>query len=198
MTETRTRSIVLCGLSIALLAAGAFITIPFGPVPFTLQSLVLILLVLILTPKEALAAVGGYLVLGTVGLPIGAGFRGGLSWLLGPTGGFLIGFLVGTALIVLIRQLPMLRKQSQQPAPLWRVLGFDSVQALVLIVVYYSFGTLWFVVSTGTPVLAALAACVIPFVIPDLLKAAAALVCAQPVRAALGRAVPRPHVDTPV
>jgi biotin transport system substrate-specific component len=196
MAETRTRSLVLCGLAIALLAAGAFITVPFVPLPFTLQSLVLILLVLILRPKEALAAVGGYLLLGAIGLPLGAGFRGGISWLLGPTGGFLFGFLVGTALIAVVRELPLLKKISSEPKPLWRLVARDAAQALVIISIYYLFGTLWFSLSTGADLPAALAACVLPFVVPDLLKAAAALVCAQPVRAALGRAVPRVPANT--
>jgi biotin transport system substrate-specific component len=187
MTDTRTRSLVLCGLSIALLAVGAFITLPFGPVPFTLQSMMLVVIVLILKPKEALVAVGGYLLLGAFGLPMGAGFRGGLGWLLGPTGGFLIGFLVGTALVVALRELPFLRKRIQDTASLPLRLSFDASQALIIILVYYVCGTLWFVVSTGTSIPAALAACVLPFLLPDLLKAAAALICAQPVRVALGR-----------
>ncbi|MDR1422192.1 MAG: biotin transporter BioY [Coriobacteriales bacterium] len=193
MNESRTRSLVLCGLSIALLTAGAFIAVPFGPIVFSLQSLMLMFIVLILKPKEALAAVSGYLLLGAAGLPVGAGFRGGLSWLLGPTGGFLIGFLVGVALIAALRGLPFLRARSAHVWPLGQVMAFDGAQTLVIILVYYLFGTLWFVVSTGATVPAALMACVLPFIVPDLLKAAAALLAAQPVRAALGRSVVRPR-----
>ncbi len=89
---SRTRSVVLCGLSIALLAVGAAIVVPLGPIPFTAQTLMLFLIMLILTPKEAVIAVAGYLVLGAIGLPIFSAFRGGPGVLLGPTGGFLIGW----------------------------------------------------------------------------------------------------------
>jgi biotin transport system substrate-specific component len=209
MSETRTRSLVLCGLSIALLAVGAFITVPFGPVPFTLQSMMLALIVLILRPREALIAVGGYLLLGAIGLPIGAGFKGGLGWLLGPTGGFLLGFFMGTALAVALRVALSgrglrdagahgergARAQSALRAR-WQTFALDSAQILIIFLVSYACGTFWFAVSTNASIPAALIACVAPFVVPDLLKAAAALTCAYPVRAALGRSVRSPRPDS--
>jgi biotin transport system substrate-specific component len=181
--HSRTRSIVLCGLSIALLAVGAAIQLPIGPIPFTLQSLMLVLILLILTPAEALVAVGGYLVLGAVGLPLFAGFKGGFGVLLGPTGGFLTGFFVAAALAGLLRVLLGRRAQS-----LGISVVLDVVAIVVVILTYYAVGTWWFVLSTGATVYAALAACVLPFLVPDVLKAVAAFVCAQPIRIALGRA----------
>ncbi|MDR3315413.1 MAG: biotin transporter BioY [Coriobacteriales bacterium] len=189
--NSRTRSIVLCGLSIALLAVGAAIQITVGPIPFTLQTLMLILIVLILTPREALVAVGGYLVLGAVGLPIFAGFKGGLGVLFGPTGGFLIGFFVGALLACLLRLL--LEKRATK---FGTSLALDVAIILVVMAASYAFGTAWFVFSTGTAVAQALALCVLPFLLPDALKAAAAFVCAQPVRVALGRATWRHSSNT--
>ncbi|MDR3308309.1 MAG: biotin transporter BioY [Coriobacteriales bacterium] len=182
----RTRSIVLCGLSIALLAVGAFITVPFGPIPFTLQTLMLVLVVLILTPAESLVAVGGYLLLGALGLPVFAGFRGGLGVLVGPTGGFLLGFFVGTLIFALIRI--ALRKRELGAVGM---VVTDITAAVVISLASYAFGTLWFSVSTQATIPAALAACVVPFVVPDVIKAMGAIACAQPVRAALGRSAPR-------
>jgi biotin transport system substrate-specific component len=181
--NNRTRSVVLCGLSIALLAVGAFITLPLGPVPFTLQTLMLILIVTILTPGESIVAVAGYLVLGAIGLPVFSGMRGGFAVLAGPTGGFLIGFLVGTVIVALIRIIVSKRARS-----LSVTLGFDVLTALAIMIVSYGLGSLWFVFSTGSTFQAALALCVVPFLVPDAIKAIAALTCAQPVRVALGRA----------
>jgi biotin transport system substrate-specific component len=180
---TRTRSIALCGLSIALLAVGAFISLPLGPVPFTLQTLMLVLVVLILTPGEALVTVGGYLLIGALGLPVFAGMQGGFARLAGPAGGFLIGFFVGTLIISLLRFALAKRTKSFGSS-----LALDIVVAVVICLASYALGTLWFAVSTGATVEAALAACVLPFVIPDAIKAVAAIACAQPVRIALGRA----------
>jgi biotin transport system substrate-specific component len=179
MRESRTRSVVLCGLSIAMLAVGAFIVLPFGMVPFTLQTLVLILVVLILKPKEAMAAVGGYLLLGSLGMPIFAGMRGGLGALAGPSGGFLVGFLLGTVIIVVVGTL---MHKDEKPS-----LVFDIATAITIMLASYICGTAWYCIAFGVSVSAALVACVIPFLVPDIVKAAAAVLGARPVRKALGR-----------
>ena len=82
-------------LIVALLAAAAYITVPLGAVPITLQVFVVILALLLLSPGWAAAAVALYLVMGAFGLPIFSGARGGLGVIVGPTGGYLAGFLVG-------------------------------------------------------------------------------------------------------
>jgi biotin transport system substrate-specific component len=191
--QSRTRSIVLGGLAIALLAVAAQIQLPIGPVPFTLQTLVLILLVLVLTPAESLAAVGGYLLLGAFGLPVFAGFKGGLGVLLGPTGGFLVGFFVGTLLIAGLRWLlDKYRATHQQERGMVAALALDVAAILVIILAYDCLGLAWGVYSTGMSLAAALPVFLLPFLLPDIIKAIAAFICAQPVRAALGRSVARP------
>jgi biotin transport system substrate-specific component len=180
---SRTRSLVLCGLSIALLSVGAAIQLPFGPVPFTLQTLMLILLLLVLTPAEALGAVGGYLVLGAVGLPLFAGFRGGFGVLLGPTGGFLTGFFIAAFLAGCLRVLFGRRTRTMRASLL-----LDVSSIIVITLASYAVGSWWFAFSTNTTMSAAFMVCVAPFLVPDILKAIAAFVCAQPIRIALGRA----------
>jgi biotin transport system substrate-specific component len=185
---SRTRSVVLCGLSIALLSVGAAIQVPFGPVPFTLQTLMLFLIVLVLTPTEALCAVGGYLVLGAIGLPVFAGFRGGFGMLLGPTGGFLMGFFVAALSAGLLRRLFGRRTGGFAAAA-----ALDVLCIVVVAFIYYAVGAWWFSFSTGASLSVALATCVLPFLIPDALKAVAAFTCAHPIRAALGRPAPHPR-----
>jgi biotin transport system substrate-specific component len=78
----------------ALIAAGAFVAIPLGPVPFTLQLLFVLLAGLVLGPRLGALSVVAYLVLGLVA-PVYAGGTSGLGVLFGPTGGYLLGFVVG-------------------------------------------------------------------------------------------------------
>ncbi|MDR0350645.1 MAG: biotin transporter BioY [Coriobacteriales bacterium] len=182
VAHSRTRSIVLCGLSIALLSVGAAIQVPLGPIPFTLQTLSLILILLILTPAEALGAVGGYLAIGLVGLPVFAGFRGGFGVLLGPTGGYLMGYFVAALAVAFLRVLLKDRVQGR-----WAAVTLDVACIIIATISYSVLGTLWFSLSTGASLSASIAACVVPFLVPDALKAVAAFVCAQPIRAALGR-----------
>jgi len=193
--RTRTHSLVLTGLSIALIASGALITVPLGPIPFTLQTMMLDIVICLLPSAYSVAAVGGYLALGCLGLPVFSGMRGGIAVLAGPTGGFLVGFLVAAVVIALIRSGALQpRKETAKPASTvhtlqdsrWFLPAVDVLSLIVFSATYYALGCLWFMVSTGVTFEAALAACVLPFLLPDILKAVVALMCVQPVRVALG------------
>ena len=99
--SARTRSVAFVGLTIAIMAVSAWVTVPLGPIPFTLQMFAVTFAVVVLQPKEAIAAITGYLLLGAVGVPVFSGMRGGIGVLAGPTGGFLWGYLLGVAAAVL-------------------------------------------------------------------------------------------------
>jgi biotin transport system substrate-specific component len=91
----RSGGLVLTALFGALIAAGTFVSIPlpFSPVPVVLQNLFCLLAGLALGPVLGAAAVGLYLLAGIIGAPVFAGATGGIARLLGPTGGFLLGYL---------------------------------------------------------------------------------------------------------
>ena len=95
--SARTRSVAFVGLAIAIIAVSAWVTVPLGPIPFTLQMFAVTFAVVVLSPKEAIASIAGYLLLGAVGVPVFSGMRGGIGVLAGPTGGFLWGYLLGVA-----------------------------------------------------------------------------------------------------
>jgi biotin transport system substrate-specific component len=81
-------------LMAALIAAGACVNLPIGPVPVSLQTFFVALAGFALGPKRGALAVGLYLLAGAVGLPVFAGGKSGLGHLFGPTGGFLLGFVL--------------------------------------------------------------------------------------------------------
>ncbi|MBQ8144899.1 MAG: biotin transporter BioY, partial [Butyricicoccus sp.] len=108
--------------------------------------------------KGAMVSMLIYLALGAVGVPVFAGFRGGLSVLAGPTGGYLVGYLALAALGgALCERLPV-KKYS---LPLAFACGLAAC---------YTLGTLWFAVSTKTTVLSALTLCVLPYLPADAVK----------------------------
>ncbi|MFR7405323.1 MAG: biotin transporter BioY, partial [Coriobacteriaceae bacterium] len=92
------KRVARAGVMAALLAVSAQVMLPLGPVPFTLQTLVLAMVPAVLDPATSVFTVLAYVVLGAVGLPVFAGFNGGIGALAGPTGGFLWGFVLGCAL----------------------------------------------------------------------------------------------------
>lgn len=168
------RSIAQCGLCCALLACSAWVTIPFGPVPFTLQTLAVALVPQVLGRREAVFTVAAYLVLGAIGLPVFSGFQGGIGVLAGPTGGFLWGFLVGMVPAATIMGI------SRMPRAAAAGLG-----CAVLLLISYALGTLQIMFVGGMELPAALAVAVLPFVVPDIVKLIAACALARAVNHAL-------------
>lgn len=181
MRTSRTRSVALCGLCIALLAVSAAISVPLGPVPFTLQTLVLVLICCVLTPGEAIATVACYLLFGAIGLPIFSGMRGGLAILAGPTGGFLVGYLVSALVACPLRSLLVERGVKM-------VVG-DVAAAVIIWAITYLLGFIQLMFVAQLDPVSAFAAGIAPFIIPDLAKVVVAITLAVPIRIALGRQV---------
>ena len=163
----RTRDLTAIAACAALMAVCAWIAVPTQP-PFTLQTLGVFLAVGVLGGRRGTAAVGLYLLMGAVGLPVFAGFGGGLGILLGTTGGYILGFLCSALLMWAMERL----LSTRPPALLLSmVLG---------LLVCYAFGPAWYMAvyaRTSGPIglAGALGACVAPFIIPDLCKIAVAL-----------------------
>jgi biotin transport system substrate-specific component len=93
MSVEKMRSVVFCSLMAGLMAAGAFIQVPLGPVPIVLTNLFVLLAGLLLGARWGAAGAALYLLVGAIGLPVFSGGRGGLAHLFGPTGGYLFGFI---------------------------------------------------------------------------------------------------------
>ncbi|MEA5018765.1 MAG: biotin transporter BioY [Gordonibacter sp.] len=181
---SRTRSIAFVGLSIALMTVSAWVSVPLGPVPFTLQTFVMVFALLVLTPRQCLAALGGYLMLGAIGLPVFSAMRGGIGILAGPTGGFLWGFLLGAAVALVFLQLT--RTRFGVSAEVRRKgLMLDLVAGFLFLAVMYVCGWTQLMVVASLSPAAAFATAVAPFLIVDTLKLVAAVGTARAVRKAL-------------
>lgn len=143
---------VLSSLFGALIAVCAWIAVPIPPVSFTMQTFAVLLALGVLGGKWGCVSILLYLLMGVVGLPVFAGFRGGAAALLDVTGGFLWGFLLGGLAYW------GLEKVAKLPA-----------MAAVLLI-SYGCGCWWFTVYVGSGFGAAVLACVVPYLIPDCIK----------------------------
>ena len=142
---------------IALLTAGAWVSIPVGPVPVTLQTFFLLLAAPVMRRRAVVPAVL-YLLLGTLNLPVFHAGLSGIGVLLGPSGGFLLGFIPG-ALVA------GLAYESRSRAV--RVAGLVGATAVI-----YACGVAWLLASAGVTLPAALLVGVLPFLPGDALKIA--------------------------
>ncbi|NPD30593.1 biotin transporter BioY [Eggerthellaceae bacterium zg-1084] len=172
-TRERTRDLAVIALTIAIIAVSAWVTIPLGPIPFTLQLFALMFAVMALEPRQCVAAVAGYVALGALGAPVFSGMRGGIGVLMGPTGGFIWGFLI--AAIGAAALLHLLRRSGMDNA-----LGC-ALAGLSFVAVAYACGTAQLMLVMGMSLEAALAAAVAPFIVVDLIKLAAATATARAV-----------------
>ncbi len=151
-----------CALGAILIAICSLITVP-SIVPFTLQTFAVFCVINLLGGKYGTVAVIIYLLLGSIGLPVFSGFGSGLGILFGNTGGYLFGFVLAGIIYLLIMKLPGNR-------------SFLKLLAMFTgAIAYYITGTLWFIkVYSGsngsTDLISALSICVLPFIIPDIIK----------------------------
>lgn len=196
---SRTRSIAFVGLTIAIMAVSAWVTVPLGPIPFTLQMFAVTFAIVVLKPQEAITAIVGYLLLGAIGVPVFSGMRGGVGVLAGPTGGFLWGYLFGVAaavlLLMVVRSRSARREAQADPASaaaltgMQKVLGFlrvagvEIVAGILFTAISYLCGWAQYMAVAGVGPEAAFLACVAPFVVVDLIKIVAAVACARAVKA---------------
>ncbi|MDR0473741.1 MAG: biotin transporter BioY [Treponema sp.] len=158
----------------ALIAAGAFVAVPIGPVPVILQNLLVLLSGLTLGPVMGGAAVALYLLAGILGLPVFAGGTGGIARLAGPTGGFLIGYLLTAILSGLIAGRP---KAGVKVSTI-RVI----IAAAAGILIVYAPGLLWLKIQTNNNWGKTLALGIVPFLPADTLKVIAAALIAPRLR----------------
>lgn len=158
----------------ALTAVGAYISIPIGPVPIVLQSLFILLAGLLLGRLWGAVSVGIYLTAGLFGLPVFAGGAGGIGRFLGPTGGYLIGFLPAVYITGLISG------KSKNRVPV------DVLAMVCGTLIIYASGISWLKIVTGMELNKAVAVGMIPFLPGDAIKIAAAAFIVRSVRPLIG------------
>ena len=173
---SKTLRIVMAGVFAAIIAVLTLITIPtpWG-VPFTLQTFIIALCGYICGAKWGTVSVAVYVAVGLVGAPVFAGFKGGFGVLMGPTGGYIIGFITMVFLCGLNSEKLYMRA-------VFSLLGLLSCHLL---------GSLWFAFVTSTSILEAFAIASLPYLLKDVISVVCAFVIAKPLNAALTRVCDR-------
>ena len=167
MKNIKTQNITLIALMSAILCIIGPFVIPIGMVPMSLTNLVIYLTIILLDKKRATISVAVYLLIGFVGLPVFAGFTGGAGKLLGPTGGYLIGYLVLSLVAGTILE------------------KIEKVKILALsmgTIGLYLIGTMWLMFQSKLSFMSALTVGVLPFVVFDVIKILIAVVLENSIR----------------
>lgn len=150
----------------ALVSILATITIPIGTVPFSMAIFGIFLMANMLPALDACVVVFLYLLLGMVGLPIFSNFSSGPQVLVGPTGGYLIGYLCLAFITAYFT------KKCNR-------FFLKYIVMIIALLSCYLVGTVWLMVYTSSGIKTALLIGVLPFILPDLVKAFLALILAN-------------------
>jgi biotin transport system substrate-specific component len=182
--STSLRMTVYASLMAALIAAGAYMALPIGPVPIVLQNLFVFLSGLLLGPRWGVASIGVYLMAGALGLPVFAGGVGGIGRFAGPTGGYLLGYLPAVYVIGWIS------KNSK---------GRVAVDVLAMVcgsIIIYTCGISWLKMLSGMTLGKTLVVGMYPFILGDVVKIAAAIPIARALRPIVNTSIePKQHTD---
>ncbi|MFI3172517.1 MAG: biotin transporter BioY [Eubacteriales bacterium] len=163
-SKTKSMTTIALITAITCIVAPFSIPIPISPVPISLTNLVLYISPYILGCKKSTISYIVYLLLGAVGLPIFSSFSGGLGKLIGPTGGYLLGFIF----LVLITGLVV----EHFPTNIFIIVMGMIVGTFIC----YIFGTYWLALQLEMTFVAALAVGVTPYLIGDSVKILIAII----------------------
>lgn len=165
------RSMVFTAIFAALICVAAPFSVPLpGLVPITLATFAIYLTGALLGAKRGTLAVLVYILIGAVGLPVFSGFVGGFAKLLGPTGGYIIGYI---PLVLLTGLFADMRVKFHWTIPVGMVLGTVAL---------YTFGTAWYMIYTKADIVTALTGCVLPFIPGDSIKMVLVTVISVPLK----------------
>jgi len=146
----KTKKLVLVAMFAAMIAVTAQISVPIGIVPINMAHVGIFMSAGLLGPKLGTLSVLIYILLGIIGAPVFSGFRGGLAVVLGPTGGFILGYLLCSLVTGLVK---------------WPLIGMT-----VGLVVNYFIGIPWLMFVTSMDLGTAMTVSVIPFLLGDTIK----------------------------
>lgn len=161
--RTKILALAMTALMAAVICAVSPFSIPIGPISLSLCTLILYITPYILGWRRGAAAALVFLLLGMVGMPVFTGFQGGLGKVLGPTGGYLAGYIP----LVIITGLAI------RFFPKNRALQFLGMIAATAVL--YALGTAWYCFQSGNNLADAMKWCVFPFIPGDLIKMAVAI-----------------------
>jgi biotin transport system substrate-specific component len=161
-------------IGVGALTAGAWLSVPFYPVPLTMQTLAVLLIGGLVGPRLGVATVASYLALGLAGAPVFHGGTGGVPVLVGPTGGYLVGFLPAVFLMGLAASRALAVHSSR--SPIIREIALLAAGAVLAEIAIYALGVPWLAFAyTGGSLSQAVTVGAVPYLLGDLLKTAVAI-----------------------
>ena len=161
MTNKKIKQLVVDAMFIALLVVSSFISIPINQIPYTLQTLVVFIILLTLPLKDSILIFVIYLIMGLIGLPVFSGFTSGIT----PTLGFIIGFII----------LPIIYKILYKIIKIKNPNILNIINLFICLLILNVIGTIFYMLIMKLDFLSSLLICVVPFILIDVIKILASI-----------------------
>lgn len=157
------KDITLIAVFVAVITVCSWISIPVGPVPVTLQTFAIFMTAGLLGTKRSLITIIIYIMLGMVGVPVFSQFKAGPNVLAGPTGGYVIGFIFTVIIIGVLTKIVSKSNKTLKNAVTFLSMILGDVVCFVVETIHFMF-------MMKVDLISSLTICVIPYIIPDLVK----------------------------
>lgn len=152
-----TNELVICSIVASLTAILTQISIPIPPIPITMQIFAISLCGIVLGKRLGFISISIYVLLGAIGMPVFSHFNGGIGYILGPTGGFILSFPIMVYIVGYFSD----KYKSTIGVYIGMIIG---------LLVSYTIGTIYFCIITNTSFIKGITLCVLPFIIADIFK----------------------------
>ena len=156
MTNKKIKQLVVDAMFIALLVVSSFISIPINQIPYTLQTLVVFIILLTLPLKDSMLIFVIYLIMGLIGLPVFSGFTSGIT----PTLGFIIGFIILPIIYKILYKIIKIKNQNI----------LNIINLFICLLILNVIGTIFYMFIMNLDFLSSLLICVVPFILIDVIK----------------------------
>ncbi|MBE5935912.1 MAG: biotin transporter BioY [Lachnospiraceae bacterium] len=163
MEDNKTKYITRIGVITAIMCIIAPISIPIGEIPITFTSLILFIFIYVVGWKTTLISYIIYVLIGLVGVPVFSGYVGGVSRILGPTGGYIIGMIP----LIIISGIVINNSKNKVVNILGLIIGT---------IVCYLFGMIWFSFIMNIRFIMAFNICIVIFIPGDVIKIIMAII----------------------
>lgn len=178
----KTKKLVLCAVCAAIICVLAPLSVPIaGMIPITLATFAIMLSGILLGGRMGTLSVVIYLIIGAIGVPVCAGYTPALPKLLGPTGGYLVGYI---PLAFICGAIYAHWGKNRRGVKKYAAM---LIGVLAGTFVLYAFGTAWFCILNNVGVMYALSLCVIPFLLGDAIKIAVVMILAPQLEKAIAK-----------
>lgn len=152
------KNIAFVAIMAAIMCVLAPISFPIGVIPISLGTFAVCLIGAMLPWHQAIITIIVYIIMGMIGLPVFSSYQGGMGIILGPTGGYIVGYIFSAGCMSL-----MIHKYKNK-------IFIYPIAMIIGVLICYLFGSIWFMIQLKNSFIQTLSICVIPFLLPDLLK----------------------------